>query len=147
MVEKVYSSVITAGIHTPSIRVAEAAKVIENSQRDLNIAFMNELVRIFNGININTNEVLDAAETKWNFLPFRPGLVGGHCIGVTIYLIHKSLQAGIIPDLLMSARKINDGMSTYFSNKILSVLNENNVNLYQSKISYWVLLSKKIVPI
>ncbi len=148
LMEKVYSSVITAGIHkAPSIRVAEAAKVIENSQRDLNIAFMNELVRIFNGININTNDVLDAAETKWNFLPFRPGLVGGHCIGVDpYYLIHKSLQAGVIPDLLMSARKINDGMSTYFSNKILSVLNENNINLYHTKILVLGLAFKENCP-
>ena len=120
ILEEVYGSVVKAGIYkASSIKVAEAAKVIENTQRDLNIAFMNELVKIFDALNISTNEVLEAASTKWNFLPFKPGFVGGHCIGVDpYYLIHKSQQAGIIPDLLMSVRKINDGMSIYFSQRI-----------------------------
>ena len=126
LLDKVYGSVVKAGIFkAKSIKVAEAAKVIENTQRDLNIAFMNELVKIFNALDINTNDVLNAASTKWNFLPFKPGLVGGHCIGVDpYYLIHKSQQAGVIPDLLMSVRKINDGMSKYFAQRILKILNK-----------------------
>ena len=117
---------VKAGIYTASsIKVAEAAKVIENTQRDLNIAFMNELVKIFNAMEIDTNEVLEAASTKWNFLNFRPGLVGGHCIGVDpYYLIHKSQQVGIIPDLLISARRINDAMSGFYARKIFKILNE-----------------------
>ena len=127
LIEKIYGSVVKAGIYSAtSIKVAEAAKVIENTQRDLNIALMNELVKIFNALEIDTNDVLEAASTKWNFLPFRPGFVGGHCIGVDpYYLIYKSQQVGVIPDLLISARKINDGMSSYFGQKILKVLNEN----------------------
>ena len=121
---KVYGDVVKAGVFpASSIKVAEAAKVIENSQRDLNIAFMNELVKIFNAMGIDTNEVLDVASTKWNFINFRPGLVGGHCIGVDpYYLIHKSQQVGIIPDLLISSRKINDGMSGFYANKVQNIL-------------------------
>ena len=116
-------------------KVAEAAKVIENTQRDLNIAFMNELVKIFNAMELNTYEVLEAASTKWNFLNFRPGLVGGHCIGVDpYYLIHKSQQVGIIPDLLLSSRKINDRMSDYIANKILNILNDNKIDMVNAKI-------------
>merc|ERR1711991_598464 len=134
--DKVYGSVVKAGIHiAPSIKVAEAAKVIENTQRDINIAFMNELVKIFNALDINTNEVLNAAATKWNFLPFKPGFVGGHCIGVDpYYLIYKSQQVGVIPDLLLSVRKINDGMSKYFAQRILKILNEKNINFNKSNI-------------
>ena len=136
IIENVYGSVVKAGIHvTSSIKVAEAAKVIENTQRDLNIALMNELVKIFDAIDISTNEVLEAASTKWNFLNFHPGLVGGHCIGVDpYYLIHKSQQLGVIPDLLISARKINDSMSNYFSMKIFNVLNEKKIEINKSKI-------------
>ena len=135
-IEQVYSDVVKAGIYTTStIKVAEAAKVIENTQRDLNIAFMNELVKIFNAMELNTYEVLEAASTKWNFLNFRPGLVGGHCIGVDpYYLIHKSQQVGIIPDLLLSSRKINDRMSDYIANKILNILNDNKIDMVNAKI-------------
>ena len=135
-IEQVYSDVVKAGIYTTStIKVAEAAKVIENTQRDLNIAFMNELVKIFNAMELNTYEVLEAASTKWNFLNFRPGLVGGHCIGVDpYYLIHKSQQVGIIPDLLLSSRKINDSMSDYFANNILNILNYNKIDMVSAKI-------------
>ena len=148
LMERVYGSVVKAGVHkAPSIKVAEAAKVIENTQRDLNIAFMNELVKVFNGLNINTNDVLDAAETKWNFLPFRPGFVGGHCIGVDpYYLIHKSQQAGVIPDLLLSARKINDGMSAYFAQKIIKILNKHDKKLNDSKILILGLSFKENCP-
>ena len=135
-IEQVYSDVVQAGIYTTSsIKVAEAAKVIENTQRDLNIAFMNELVKIFNAMELNTYEVLEAASTKWNFLNFRPGLVGGHCIGVDpYYLIHKSQQVGIIPDLLLSSRKINDRMSDYIANKVLNILNDNKIDMVNAKI-------------
>ena len=135
-IEQVYSDVVKAGIYTTNtIKVAEAAKVIENTQRDLNIAFMNELVKIFNAMELNTYEVLEAASTKWNFLNFRPGLVGGHCIGVDpYYLIHKSQQVGIIPDLLLSSRKINDSMSDYFANKVLNILNDNKIDMVNAKI-------------
>ncbi len=145
---KVYGSVVKAGIYrAPSIKVAEAAKVIENTQRDLNIAFMNELVKIFNALDINTNEVLKAAATKWNFLPFKPGFVGGHCIGVDpYYLIHKSQQVGVIPDLLLSVRKINDGMSKYFAQKILKILNEKNINFNKSNILLLGLSFKENCP-
>ena len=136
IIEKVYGSVVKAGIYVASsIKVAEAAKVIENTQRDLNIALMNELVKIFDAMDISTNEVLEAASTKWNFLNFHPGLVGGHCIGVDpYYLIYKSQQIGVIPDLLISARKINDSMSSYFSMKIFNILNEKKVEINNSKI-------------
>ena len=147
-IKRIYSSVVSAGVHVaPTIKVAEAAKVIENTQRDLNIAFMNELVKIFNKIDLNPNEVFEAAETKWNFLPFRPGLVGGHCIGVDpYYLIHKSLQAGIIPDLIMSARKINDEMSIFFSQKIIKILNEQKISLRMAKILILGLSFKENCP-
>ncbi len=135
-IEDIYGDVVKAGIFAASsIKVAEAAKVIENTQRDLNIALMNELVKIFDTMGISTNEVLEAASTKWNFLNFHPGLVGGHCIGVDpYYLIHKSQQMGFIPDLLISARKINDSMGRYFSMKIFNFLNENSVEIANSKI-------------
>jgi UDP-N-acetyl-D-glucosamine/UDP-N-acetyl-D-galactosamine dehydrogenase len=112
IVADVYGSVVTAGIHqAPSIRVAEAAKVIENTQRDLNIAFMNELSLIFNALDIDTGDVLAAARTKWNFLPFQPGLVGGHCIGVDpYYLTYRAEKAGYHPEVILAGRRINDGM-------------------------------------
>ena len=146
--DEVYSSVVKAGIYrAPSIKVAEAAKVIENTQRDLNIAFMNELVKIFNALEINTTDVLNAASTKWNFLPFQPGFVGGHCIGVDpYYLIHKSQQAGVIPDLLMSVRKINDGMSKYFAQRVLDILNKKNLNFNKSNILLLGLSFKENCP-
>ena len=145
---QIYGSVVKAGIYNaPSIKVAEAAKVIENTQRDLNIAFMNELVKIFDALNINTHEVLNAASTKWNFLPFQPGFVGGHCIGVDpYYLIHKSQQAGVIPDLLLSVRKINDEMSKYFAQKILNILVEKDLNFNKSNILLLGLTFKENCP-
>ncbi len=114
-VDALYASIITAGTHrASSIRVAEAAKVIENTQRDVNIALVNELALIFNRLGIDTQEVLEAAATKWNFLPFRPGLVGGHCIGVDpYYLTHKAQEIGYYPEVILAGRRINDSMGTY----------------------------------
>ena len=136
IIERVYGIVVKAGIYVASsIKVAEAAKVIENTQRDLNIALMNEFVKIFDAMGVSTNDVLEAASTKWNFLNFHPGLVGGHCIGVDpYYLIYKSQQLGVIPDLLISARKINDSMSNYFAMKIFNALNEKQIEINNSKI-------------
>jgi UDP-N-acetyl-D-glucosamine/UDP-N-acetyl-D-galactosamine dehydrogenase len=114
-VDALYASIITAGTHkAPSIKVAEAAKVIENTQRDVNIALVNELALIFNKLDIDTQDVLDAAGTKWNFLPFRPGLVGGHCIGVDpYYLTQKAQSVGYHPEVVLAGRRINDGMGCY----------------------------------
>src|SRR6185312_10992814 len=111
-VDELYRSIITAGTHlASSIRIAEAAKVIENTQRDVNIALINELALIFHRLGIDTEQVLAAASTKWNFLPFRPGLVGGHCIGVDpYYLTHKAQEIGYHPEMILSGRRINDGM-------------------------------------
>ena len=111
-VDALYKSVITAGTHlAPTIKVAEASKVIENSQRDINIAFVNELAKIFNLMDINTHDVLEAAGTKWNFLPFKPGLVGGHCIGVDpYYLAQKAQEHGYHPEIILAGRRLNDGM-------------------------------------
>jgi UDP-N-acetyl-D-galactosamine dehydrogenase len=118
-VADVYASVVTAGVHrAPSIKVAEAAKVIENTQRDLNIALMNELALIFDRMGIDTNEVLEAAGTKWNFLKFKPGLVGGHCIGVDpYYLTHKAEKIGYIPQVILAGRRINDGMAKFIAQR------------------------------
>ncbi len=123
-VDDVYASIIKAGTYkAPSIKVAEAAKVIENTQRDINIALINELAMLFNKLDIETNEVLDAAQTKWNFLPFKPGLVGGHCIGVDpYYLTYKAKQENFNPKMILSGRKINDNMSSYVSNFFKSKL-------------------------
>lgn len=124
VVAKVYDSIIPAGVYkASSIKVAEAAKVIENTQRDLNIALINELSRIFDLMDISTYEVLEAAGTKWNFLPFKPGLVGGHCIGVDpYYLTHKATQLGYHPEVILAGRKINDGMGKYIANSIVKKL-------------------------
>ena len=123
-IDKVYKSIIKAGTHrASSIKVAEAAKVIENTQRDLNIAFVNELSIIFDRLGIDTNEVLDAADTKWNFIKFTPGLVGGHCIGVDpYYLTHKALQVGIKPNIILAGRKTNDQMHNFLIQKIIKFL-------------------------
>ena len=123
-IDDLYASVISAGTYlAPSIKVAEAAKVIENSQRDINIAFINELAIIFKELGIDTNEVLDAASTKWNFLPFRPGLVGGHCIGVDpYYLTHKAQQVGHNPEVILAGRKINDNMGMYVANQVVKLM-------------------------
>jgi UDP-N-acetyl-D-galactosamine dehydrogenase len=131
IVAAVYASVVTAGVHkASSIKVAEAAKVIENSQRDLNIAFMNELAVIFDRMGIDTEEVLQAAGTKWNFLPFRPGLVGGHCIGVDpYYLTYRAEQMGYIPQVILAGRRINDNMGRYVARKGIKLLLKNGLDI------------------
>ena len=123
-VDALYKSIITAGTHlAPSIKVAEAAKVIENSQRDINIAFVNELAMIFNKLGIDTDAVLEAAGTKWNFLPFRPGLVGGHCIGVDpYYLTYKAQQIGYTPEIILAGRRLNDNMGPYVANQVVKLM-------------------------
>lgn len=124
IVDEVYSSVITAGTHlAPSIKVAEAAKVIENSQRDINIAFVNELAKIFNKMGIDTQDVLEAAATKWNFLPFKPGLVGGHCIGVDPYYLAQAAQRyGYNPEIILAGRRMNDGMGKYVASEVVKLM-------------------------
>lgn len=121
-VDALYASIITAGTHlAPTIKVAEAAKVIENSQRDINIAFVNELAKIFNLMDIDTHAVLEAAGTKWNFLPFKPGLVGGHCIGVDpYYLAQKAQEVGYHPEIILAGRRVNDGMGQYVASEIIN---------------------------
>ena len=134
VVDDLYASIITAGTYSVScIKIAEAAKVIENTQRDINIAFVNELSLIFNKMGIKTSEVLDAAATKWNFLNFRPGLVGGHCIGVDpYYLTHKSEALGYTPEIILSGRRLNDRMGKYISDRITSALEAKNINQRES---------------
>jgi len=124
MVDELYASVITAGTHlAPSIKVAEAAKVIENSQRDINIAFVNELSMIFNKLGIDTNAVLEAAGTKWNFLNFKPGLVGGHCISVDpYYLSYKAQEVGYHPEIILAGRRLNDNMGIYVANQVIKLM-------------------------
>ena len=136
IIDKIYSKIIKAGtFKASSIKVAEAAKVIENSQRDINIAFVNELAIIFNKMNIDTNEVLDAASTKWNFLPFRPGLVGGHCIGVDpYYLAEKSIELGYHPNIILSGRSLNDSMGKYVADLFEERLNENNIKVKNANV-------------
>lgn len=135
-VDRLYKSVITAGTHlAPSIKVAEAAKVIENSQRDINIAFVNELAKIFNLLNINTQDVLDAAATKWNFLPFKPGLVGGHCIGVDpYYLAHKAKIVGYNPEIILAGRRMNDSMGEYISTCIVKLMIKKGIKILGAKV-------------
>ena len=135
-VDKLYASVITAGTHlAPTIKVAEAAKVIENSQRDINIAFINELAIIFNKLDIDTNAVLDAASTKWNFLPFKPGLVGGHCIGVDpYYLTHKAQQVGHNPEIILAGRRINDNMGIYVANQVIKLMIKKGHKVDSAKV-------------
>ena len=135
-VDQLYASVITAGTHlAPSIKVAEAAKVIENSQRDINIAFVNELAKIFNLMAIDTHAVLEAAGTKWNFLPFKPGLVGGHCIGVDpYYLAQKAQQYGYHPEIILTGRRMNDGMGKYVASEVIKLMVQNDIKIKGSKI-------------
>lgn len=130
-VDEVYKSVITAGTHlAPTIRVAEAAKVIENSQRDINIAFVNELAKIFNILGINTHDVLEAAGTKWNFLPFKPGLVGGHCIGVDpYYLAQKAQEHGYHPEIILAGRRLNDSMGEYVASQVVKTMIKKGINV------------------
>ncbi len=136
IVDNVYNKIVKVGTHkAESIKVAEAAKVIENTQRDLNIAFINELSIIFNKLDIDTEEVLKAAETKWNFLPFRPGMVGGHCIGVDpYYLTYKAEKIGYKPKIILSGRKLNDEMPEYLANKLLLKIKEKGMKLSSTKI-------------
>jgi len=135
-IDDLYKSIITAGTHlAPTIRVAEASKVIENSQRDINIAFVNELSKIFNLLDINTNAVLKAASTKWNFLPFKPGLVGGHCIGVDPYYIaQKAQEVGYHPELILAARRINNSMGEHVANQIIKLLVKADKKVKGAKI-------------
>ena len=136
LVNDLYASVITAGTHlAPSIKVAEAAKVIENSQRDINIAFVNELAKIFNLMEIDTHEVLEAAGTKWNFLPFKPGLVGGHCIGVDpYYLAQKAQEYGYHPEIILAGRRMNDGMGKYVASEVVKLMVQNDIKVKGSNI-------------
>jgi UDP-N-acetyl-D-galactosamine dehydrogenase len=135
-VDALYRTVITAGTHkASSIKVAEAAKVIENAQRDINIAFVNELAKIFNRLGIDTHEVLAASATKWNFLPFKPGLVGGHCIGVDpYYLAQKAQEAGYHPEIILAGRRLNDGMGEYVANEVVRLMIKNNVAVKNADI-------------
>lgn len=135
-VNAVYSSVITAGTHlAPTMKVAEAAKVIENSQRDINIAFVNELAKIFNRMGIDTQDVLDAAQTKWNFLPFRPGLVGGHCIGVDpYYLAQCAMRYGYNPEIILAGRRMNDGMGEYVADQVVKLMLKRGIQVLNAKV-------------
>ena len=135
-VNDLYASVITAGTHiAPSIKVAEAAKVIENSQRDINIAFVNELAKIFSLMDIDTKAVLEAAGTKWNFLPFKPGLVGGHCIGVDpYYLAQKAQEVGYHPEIILAGRRVNDSMGQYVASEVIKLMAKNNISINGAKI-------------
>lgn len=136
IVNEVYSSVITAGTHlASSIKVAEAAKVIENSQRDINIAFVNELAKIFNLMDIDTHAVLEAAGTKWNFLPFKPGLVGGHCIGVDpYYLAQKAQEYGYNPEIILAGRRLNDSMGKYVAEKVVKLMIKKGIQILNSNV-------------
>lgn len=135
-VDQLYASVISAGTHlAPSIKVAEAAKVIENSQRDINIAFVNELAKIFGLMDVNTQDVLAAAGTKWNFLPFQPGLVGGHCIGVDpYYLAQKAQEYGYHPEIILAGRRVNDGMGKYVASEVAKLMIQNDVEVKGAEI-------------
>ena len=136
LVDNLYNEIIAVGTHkAPSIRVAEAAKVIENTQRDLNIAFVNELYILFDKLNIDTKAVLNAAESKWNFLPFKPGLVGGHCIGVDpYYLTHKAESINYKPKIILAGRKINDNMGKYIASNLIQQMKKKNIKIKKSKI-------------
>lgn len=136
IINDIYKSVITAGTHlAPTIKVAEAAKVIENAQRDINIAFVNELAKIFNLMDINTHDVLEAAGTKWNFLPFKPGLVGGHCIGVDpYYLAQKAQEYGYHPEIILAGRRLNDSMGEYIASQVIKTIIKKNISINNAKI-------------
>ncbi len=148
IVDELYKKIITAGTYkAPSIKVAEAAKVIENTQRDVNIALINELSIIFNKLNIDTKSVLDAAGTKWNFIPFKPGLVGGHCIGVDpYYLAHKSLEIGHNPDMIMTSRNINEKMGFYVVNQVKILMDKKKINIKNANILIMGLTFKENCP-
>ncbi len=148
IVAEVYSSVVTAGVYkAASIKVAEAAKVIENTQRDLNIALVNELSKIFNKLNIDTLSVLEAAGTKWNFLPFRPGLVGGHCIGVDpYYLTHRAIKAGYHPEVILAGRRTNDSMGKFIAEQTIKQIIKLGGNVCNAKIGILGLTFKENCP-
>lgn len=147
-IDEFYASFITAGTHlASSIKVAEAAKVIENAQRDINIAFVNELALIFNKVGIDTHEVLEAAGTKWNFLPFTPGLVGGHCIGVDpYYLTHKAESLGYLPEVILAGRRINSNMGKYVAQEIIKIITKNDVELVGAKVLLMGITFKENCP-
>lgn len=147
-VDSLYASVVTAGTHkAPSIRVAEAAKVIENTQRDLNIALINELAIIFNKLDIDTEAVLQAAGTKWNFLPFRPGLVGGHCIGVDpYYLTHKAEAIGYHPQIISAGRRLNDGMGIYVAGQLVKAMLKRRIQVHGARVLVMGLTFKENCP-
>jgi UDP-N-acetyl-D-galactosamine dehydrogenase len=147
-VDKLYGSIVRAGTHkASSIRVAEAAKVIENTQRDVNIALINELALIFNRLGIDTEEVLQAAGSKWNFLPFRPGLVGGHCIGVDpYYLTHKAQEVGYHPEMILAGRRLNDNMGTYVAGRIVKLLTDRRIHVKGARVLVMGLTFKENCP-
>ena len=147
-VNALYKRIITAGTYkTSSIKVAEAAKVIENTQRDVNIALINELALIFNKLDIDTEAVLEAAGTKWNFLSFRPGLVGGHCIGVDpYYLTHKAIEVGYDPDMILAGRRLNDNMGNYVVNQVLQLMKKKNIEISKADILIMGLTFKENCP-
>ena len=147
-VDQLYKEVIVAGTHkASSIKVAEAAKVIENSQRDINIAFVNELAKIFNLLEIDTHEVLEAAGTKWNFLPFKPGLVGGHCIGVDpFYLAQKAQEVGYNPEIILAGRRLNDSMGEYVSTEFIKLLIKNDLKIKSAKVLVMGITFKENCP-
>jgi UDP-N-acetyl-D-galactosamine dehydrogenase len=143
-----YESIIEAGTHmAPSINVAEAAKVIENSQRDINIAFINELSKIFNHLNIDTNDVLDAAATKWNFLKFKPGLVGGHCIDVDpYYLAQKAMEVGCHPEIILAGRRLNDSMGSYIADEVIKLMVKKVIQVVGSRVLVFGITFKENCP-
>ena len=147
-VDALYARIITAGTHkAPSIRVAEAAKVIENTQRDVNIALINELAILFGRLEIDTQDVLDAAGTKWNFLPFRPGLVGGHCIGVDpYYLTHKAQEVGHHPEVILAGRRINDAMGAYVADQVVLLMARRGITIGASRVLVLGLAFKEDCP-
>lgn len=148
LVDQLYASIIVAGTHkAPSIRVAEAAKVIENTQRDVNIALINELAILFNKLDIDTQAVLEAAGTKWNFLPFRPGLVGGHCIGVDpYYLTHKAASIGFHTEIILAGRRINDGMGAYVASQMVKAMTQKGIAVRNGKVLVMGLTFKENCP-
>lgn len=148
LIDEVYNTVLINGTHkAPSIKVAEASKIIENSQRDVNIAFMNELAKIFNAMNIDTHDVIEAASSKWNFIKLNPGLVGGHCISVDpYYLIQKAQVYGVLPRIMSSARHLNDGMGEYVANQTIKIMNKKGVLVKDAKIIIFGITFKENCP-
>jgi UDP-N-acetyl-D-glucosamine/UDP-N-acetyl-D-galactosamine dehydrogenase len=148
IIDELYKTIISAGTYkAESIKVAEAAKVIENTQRDINIALINELSMIFNRLNIDTEAVLNAAGSKWNFLPFRPGLVGGHCIGIDpYYLTHKAIEVGYKPEMILAGRRLNDNMGRYIVDRVVSLMNHSNISVEDSNLLIMGLAFKENCP-